>query len=68
MQWLAIYSGNSLSNAKLIAFTCDTDIIRGTARNILNNINQIPPGDSVSQAIEEGRKRALETIAGHVGQ
>ena len=67
MQWVCIYSGNSLQNAKLVSVTSDESIVREVARLTLDSL-RVPPEDPVAQELEKGRKKALLEVIGRQGE
>jgi hypothetical protein len=59
--FLALYRGESVSTAKLVALTADPELVRDFARRLLQEPQDQQP-DVVVQELEHGRRRALELI------
>jgi hypothetical protein len=61
--FLALYRGDSVSAAKLLALSADPGLVREFAGRLLENTEVREP-DSVLEELENGRKRALELVQG----
>jgi hypothetical protein len=59
--FLALYRGETVSSAKLIAVASEPDLVRTFAARMLGEIMK-PEGDAVVCEIEQGRRRALQVI------
>lgn len=59
--FLALYRGESVSTAKLVALIADPELVRDFARRLLQEPQDQQP-DVVVQELEHGRRRALELI------
>lgn len=68
--FLAIYSGDTVSNARMIVVTADPELLSGVAATLLNSIHTsgIDVDDSAVGALERGRYAALRIIAGCAGE
>lgn len=58
--FLALYRGNSVSAAKLVALTAEPELVRDFAARMLEGQEQ--EKDPVTLALERGRRRALELV------
>ncbi len=58
--FLALYRGESVSTAKLVAVTAEAEIVRGFASRLLNEPET--EEDAVSLELARGRRRALELV------
>jgi len=61
--FVAIYAGATVAEARLLAAASDTDLVEIVATRLLKNW---PPGDAdpIANALADGRRQALELIAG----
>lgn len=60
--FLALYSGQSLSSARLVAVSSDPSIVRDVAERLLH-APLAEDDDSVAVSLERGRRAALRLIA-----
>jgi hypothetical protein len=62
--FLALYHGDSVSGAKLLALTADPELVRDFAARLLEipDLEQDP--DPVLGELEQGRRRALQLVKG----
>jgi hypothetical protein len=61
--FLALYRGNSVSAAKLLALSADPELVRQFAAQLLE-APQHQEADPVTRELENGRRRALELVKG----
>ena len=65
--FIAIYIGDTISSAKIVAASSDPDLVSQVAAVLLkdkrSSIGAASP-DPVSSAMDRGRRQALEIIAG----
>jgi hypothetical protein len=61
MKFVALYAGETLSNAKLIALTGDPEAVRAVAGHALKELRRTP-SDPASRAVEAGRRKALQSV------
>jgi hypothetical protein len=61
MRFVALYAGESLSNARLIALTGDPDAVRAVAESALLKLER-PQRDPAARAVEAGRRKALKSV------
>jgi hypothetical protein len=59
--FLALYRGESVNAAKLIAVTAEPSLVSELAARILSEPGESQP-DPVLQEIESGRRRALQLV------
>jgi hypothetical protein len=59
--FLALYRGESISSAKLVAVASEPGMVRAFADRMLAGSVE-PDGDAVVCEIEQGRRRALQVI------
>ncbi len=59
--FLALYRGNSVSTAKLLALTAEPELVRDFAGHMLAEPREQEP-DPVLQQLEEGRRGALRQV------
>jgi hypothetical protein len=62
--FLALYRGDSVSGAKLLALTADSDLVRDFAARLLETPNLQQDPDPVLEEVEQGRRRALQLVKG----
>ena len=60
--FLALYRGDSVSSAKLLALTADHELVRDFAARLLNNRDEEQNTDPVLKELERGRLRALQLV------
>ena len=60
--FLALYRGDSVSSAKLLALTADHKLVRDFAARLLDNRDGEQNLDPVLQELERGRRRALQLV------
>ena len=63
---VALFRGDRLKTADLVAVTADSDITRWVAEKILNQARSKPPEhpeDPVLEGLHSGRARALELMS-----
>jgi hypothetical protein len=58
--FLALYRGESIAGAKIVAVTAEPGLVRDFARRMLAEPQQEP--DFVLRELENGRRRALELV------
>jgi hypothetical protein len=58
--FLALYRGDSVSAAKLVALTAEPELVRDFAKRMLDEPER--ETDPVTRALERGRRRALEVV------
>jgi len=61
MKFVALYAGETLSNARLIALTGDPEAVRAVAGAALLTLKN-PPEDPAARAVDEGRRKALDSV------
>ena len=61
--FVAIYSGATVAEARLLAAASDADLVEFVATRLLKRWPPIDP-DPVKNALSSGRRQALELIAG----
>lgn len=61
--FLALYRGESVSAAKLLALSAEPDLVREFAERLLAGARH-PEADPVLGELENGRRRALELVKG----
>jgi hypothetical protein len=61
--FLALYRGESVSTAKLLAVSADSALVREFAARLLETSEDNKP-DPVVGELEEGRRRALRLVQG----
>jgi len=61
--FLAIYRGQSVDNARIIAVATDTDLVSFVASLILRS-SQFDSTDPVISAVNSGRRQALRLVVG----
>jgi hypothetical protein len=59
--FVALYRGNSISSAKLVAVASEPDLVRAFAARMLAERME-PESDAVAREIERSRRRALQVI------
>jgi hypothetical protein len=62
--FIALYRGNSIGEARLIAASADPDLIQMATRHMLHEQNADHPDDPITEALQEGRRKALRLIGG----
>jgi hypothetical protein len=60
-RFVALYSGSDLAGAKLIAITGNREAVRAVAEQALQEMKD-SPGDPASRAMEQGRRKALQSV------
>lgn len=60
--FLALYRGDSVSTAKLLALSAEPELVREFAKRLLKESNDT--ADPVISELENGRRRALELVQG----
>ena len=60
--FLALYRGDSVSSAKLLALTADHELVRDFAARLLNKPIEEQNTDPVLEELERGRLRALQLV------
>jgi len=60
--FLALYRGDSVSSAKLLALTADHELVRDFAARPLNKPTEEQNPDPVLEELERGRLRALQLV------
>jgi len=60
--FLALYRGDSVSSAKLLALTADHKLVRDFAAHLLDNRDGEQNPDPVLEELERGRLRALRLV------
>ena len=60
--FLALYRGDSVSSAKLLALTADHELVRDFAARLLNKLIEEQNTDPVLEELERGRLRALQLV------
>lgn len=60
-RFVALYSGSSINEAKLIAITGDPEAVRAVAGHALKELRRTP-SDPASRAMDEGRRKALQSV------
>lgn len=59
--FLALYRGESVGSAQLVAVSADPDLVREFADRLLAS-DRDGPGDPVTDAVDEGRREALKLV------
>jgi hypothetical protein len=62
--FLALYRGDSVSSAKLLALTADHKLVRDFVARLLDNPGELQSPDHVLEELERGRRRALQLVKG----
>lgn len=60
--FLALYRGESVSAAKLLALTVEPELVRDFAARMLQDDAEGQEPDSVLRELEHGRRRALRLV------
>ncbi len=60
--FLALYRGESVSAAKLLALTAEPALVRDFATRLLENPLRKHDSDPVLEELERGRRRALRLV------
>ena len=60
--FLALYRGDSVSSAKLLALTADRELVCDFAARLLDNRDGEQNPDPVLEELEQGRRRALRLV------
>ena len=60
--FLALYRGDSVSTAKLLALTADPEAVRDFAARLLGKPGDEQEQDHVLEELEQGRRRALQLV------
>lgn len=59
--FIALYRGQTVAKAELVAVTADPEIVRRFAAEMLDEEADVD-GDPVKTAVRDGRRRALELV------
>ena len=59
--FVALYRGETIAGAKLVAVSADAGVVRDLATRILSEPTDEEP-DAVLQELERGRRRALQLV------
>lgn len=59
--FLALYRGDSVNSAKLLALSAQPEMVRDFAGRILRESEE-PSADAVINELEHGRRRALQLV------
>jgi hypothetical protein len=65
--FLALYRGESISAAKLLALTADPQLVSDFAERMLDEPDEREQ-DAVVRELERGRRRALHQVQGEAGK
>ena len=60
--FIALYRGETVASAKIVAITADTDLVADFAARMLHHHEEETEGDSVVRSLDDGRKQALRLI------
>jgi hypothetical protein len=60
--FLALYRGESVSSAKLLALSADGELVRDFASRLLQAAELPHETDPVLEELEDGRRRALRLV------
>jgi len=60
--FLALYRGESITAAKIVAVTAESELVRDFAARMLTEDDAEP--DFVLRELEDGRRRALQLVRG----
>jgi hypothetical protein len=60
--FLALYRGESVSAAKLLALTAEPAVVRDFASRLLEEPSQEPDPDPIIEELERGRRHALRLV------
>jgi hypothetical protein len=60
--FLALYHGDSVSSAKLLALTANHDLVRDFVARLLDKPEEECNPDPVLEELERGRRRALQLV------
>jgi hypothetical protein len=63
--FLALYHGRTIGEAQIIGISADAHVVHFVANHLLEAQVDNTKGDSVSNAIQQGRNQALRLIAGY---
>jgi hypothetical protein len=61
--FIALYHGETVASAKIIAVTAHADLVADFAARMLHREEEETEGDSVVRSLDDGRRRALRLIA-----
>jgi hypothetical protein len=61
--FLALYRGDSVSAARLLALSADPELVRQFAARLLE-VSECQESDPIAKELESGRRRALELVKG----
>ena len=64
--FLALYRGQTIGSAQLVAVSTDPDVVARFADELLEDRGE-NPHDPVAAAVEEGRRTALRLVRDEVG-
>jgi hypothetical protein len=65
--FLALYRGESVNAAKLLAVTADSGLVSDFAARMLEEPEE-QEQDAVVRELEQGRRRALQLVHGQAGE
>lgn len=60
--FLALYHGDSVSAAKLLALSAEPELVRDFAARLLDTPNNGQSSDPVLEELEQGRRRTLQVV------
>lgn len=65
--FVAIYAGDTISSAKIVAASSDPDLVSKVAAALLKDKRssiRTPNADPITEAMEAGRRQALQIVEG----
>lgn len=69
VSFLAVYRGDSLQSAELVAVSTDPGLVESVAGEILTDRSRHPdPGDPALDSIRRGKRRALQLVRDEAGE
>jgi hypothetical protein len=60
--FIALYRGETVTSAKIVAVTADADLVADLAARMLRRQEEEIENDSVVRSLDDGRRRALRLI------
>ncbi len=66
--FLALYRGETISGAKIIAVAAEPTLVADFAQRMLAEPEEAAKSDSVVRELEQGRRRALQAVRNEVGK
>jgi hypothetical protein len=60
--FIALYRGETVTSAKIVAVTADADLVADLAARMLRRQEEEIENDSMVRSLDDGRRRALRLI------